>query len=104
MVQIMSFIIVSFSLLSCHFLPLRSKYSLQNPHLKHPEATFLLKVKDDVILEIWELVTLYRTKKVNKINNVLYFPPPQKKKAMTSARMFSCHSCCTTVNCVRHTI
>jgi hypothetical protein len=67
---------MSFSLLSCHFLPLRSKYSLQNPHLKHPEAMFLLKVKDDVILEIWELVTLYRTKEVNKMNNVLYSPTP----------------------------
>jgi len=71
---------MSFSLLFCHFLPLRYKYSLQNPHLKHPGATFILKVKDEVILEIWKLVTLHRIKEVNKINKVHSTTPTKKKK------------------------
>jgi hypothetical protein len=77
------------------------KYSLQNPHLKHPGATIFLKVKDEVILEIWELVILHRTKEVNKINKV-HSPTPTKKnkKAMTSTWMYYCHSSSTTVTCV----
>lgn len=57
------------------------------------------KVKHELIMEIWELITLYRAKEVNKINNVFHFPPPPKNKVMTSTRMYYCHSGWTTVNC-----
>jgi hypothetical protein len=37
----MKFLIVQSSPSSCHFLPLRSKYSLQRPVLKHPQSMFI---------------------------------------------------------------
>jgi hypothetical protein len=43
-------------------------------------------------MEILELITFYRTKEVDKINNVFYFPPPPKNKVMTSTRMYYWHS------------
>jgi hypothetical protein len=36
--QVTKFIIVKHSIASCHFLPLRHKYSPQHPVLKHPQS------------------------------------------------------------------
>jgi hypothetical protein len=36
-VQVMKLLIMQFSPTSCHFIPLRSKYSPQHPVLKHPQ-------------------------------------------------------------------
>jgi hypothetical protein len=33
---------------SCHFLPLRSKYSPQHPVLKHPQSIVFCSVRDQV--------------------------------------------------------
>jgi hypothetical protein len=37
-VQIMELLITRFYLASCHFIPLRSKYSPKHPVLKHPQS------------------------------------------------------------------
>jgi hypothetical protein len=39
----------SSSLISCHFISLRSKYSPQHPVLKHPHAVFI----ECILLHIW---------------------------------------------------
>jgi len=39
-IQVMNFLIIQTSSASCHFLPLRSKYSPQPPVLKHPQSMF----------------------------------------------------------------
>jgi hypothetical protein len=39
-VQVMKLLIMKFSSVSYHFLPLRSKYSPQHPVLKHPQSMF----------------------------------------------------------------
>jgi hypothetical protein len=36
----MKLLIVQFSPVSCHFIPLRSRYSPQHPVLKHPQSVF----------------------------------------------------------------
>jgi hypothetical protein len=40
-VQVMKFLIAQFSLPSHRFIPLRSKYSPQDPALKPPQSMFL---------------------------------------------------------------
>jgi hypothetical protein len=40
-VQIIKLLIMKFSPLPCHLVPLRPNYSPQHPILKHPQATFL---------------------------------------------------------------
>jgi hypothetical protein len=40
-VQVMKLLIMQSSSASCHFLPLRSKYSPQHPVLKHPQICAL---------------------------------------------------------------
>jgi hypothetical protein len=40
-VQLMKLLIMQFSLTSCHFIPLWSKYSSQRTVLKHPQCVFL---------------------------------------------------------------
>jgi hypothetical protein len=37
----MKLLIMQFSPTSCHFIPLRSKYSPQHSVLKHPQSMFL---------------------------------------------------------------
>jgi hypothetical protein len=37
----MKLLIMHLSPSSCHFIPLRSKYSLQHPVLEHPQPMFL---------------------------------------------------------------
>ena len=44
-VQIIKLLVMSFSLLPCHFVPLRLKYSPQHPVLKHPLSTCYLDVQ-----------------------------------------------------------
>jgi hypothetical protein len=39
--QVIKLLLTQFSLTSYHFISLRSKYSPQNPVLKHPQSTFL---------------------------------------------------------------
>jgi hypothetical protein len=39
---------MQFSSASCHFIPLRSKYSPQHPVHKHPQSLFALNVRDRV--------------------------------------------------------
>jgi putative component of membrane protein insertase Oxa1/YidC/SpoIIIJ protein YidD len=43
----MQLLIMQFSPTSCHFIPLRSKYS-KHPVLKHPQSMFSLNVRDQV--------------------------------------------------------
>jgi hypothetical protein len=47
-VQIMKFLIVQIPPFSCHLIPLRSKYSSQNPVLKHLSLCSSLSVRDQV--------------------------------------------------------
>jgi hypothetical protein len=52
-VQIMKPLIMQSSLASCHFLPLRYKYSPQPPVLKHPQSLNIfktLKLRSDLLL------------------------------------------------------
>ena len=42
-VQIITLLIMYFSLLLCHLVPLGSKYPPQHPILKHPQSRFLLQ-------------------------------------------------------------
>jgi hypothetical protein len=46
MVQITKLLIVSFTASPCYFSPLKSKYSLQHPVLKHPHFLAMLMLRD----------------------------------------------------------
>jgi hypothetical protein len=40
-VEVAKFLIIQFSPISCHFIPLQSKYSSQCPVLKYPQSVLL---------------------------------------------------------------
>jgi hypothetical protein len=44
-VQVMKLLIMQSSPASCHFLPLRSKYSPQRHFVKHPKSSFCLVIE-----------------------------------------------------------
>jgi hypothetical protein len=47
-VQVMKFLLMQCSPLSCCLVPLRHKYPSQHPILEHPQSLFSLSVKDQV--------------------------------------------------------
>jgi hypothetical protein len=47
-VQTMQLLIMQLSPTTCHFIPLRPKYSPKHPVFKYPQSMFSLKVRDQV--------------------------------------------------------